>query len=225
MRLLLVEDDADLATAVAGNLRRSGFSVDVAGSTEEAEDALGVQKYAVVLLDLGLPDGDGLELLERMRRRTVSVPVLILTARDRVADRVAGLEAGADDYLVKPFAHEELVARIRALLRRPRDDLGREVRLGDLRYLPGTGEFFVGDEPLILPRREKMLLEVLLRRAGRVVVRAALEEALWDFAEEIESNTLESHVSRLRRRLDRAGARVRIHTVRGVGYMLRADES
>ncbi len=225
MRLLLVEDDPDLAAAVAGNLRRSGFSVDVAGSTEEAEDALGVQEYAVVLLDLGLPDGDGLELLERMRRRAVSVPVLILTARDRVADRVAGLEAGADDYLVKPFAHEELVARIRALLRRPRDDLGREVRLGDLRYLPGTGEFFVGDEPLILPRREKMLLEVLLRRAGRVVVRAALEEALWDFAEEIESNTLESHVSRLRRRLDRAGARVRIHTVRGVGYMLRADES
>ena len=225
MRLLLVEDDPDLAAAVAANLRRSGFSVDVAAGAEEAEDALAAQDYAVVLLDLGLPDGDGLELLARMRRRTISVPVLILTARDRVADRVAGLEAGADDYLVKPFAHEELVARIRALLRRPRDDLGRECRVGALRYLPGSGDFFVGDEPLVLPRREKMLLEALVRRAGRVVVRATLEDALWDFAEEIESNTLESHVSRLRRRLERAGAGVRIHTVRGVGYMLRASES
>jgi DNA-binding response OmpR family regulator len=175
------------------------------------------------LLDLGLPDGDGLTLVDNLRRSRSALPILVLTARDAVADRVAGLEAGADDYLVKPFAHVELVARIRALLRRPGRDLGAAVEVGKLRFEPATGHVEVDGRTLVLPRRERMLLEALLRRLGRVVTRRVLEEALWSLEEEIESNTLESHVSRLRRRLQEAEARVRIRTIRGVGYMLEGE--
>ncbi len=222
MRLLLVEDDLDLADAVSHNLRRSGFLVDHAEDGDGASAALAAQSYDVMVLDLGLPDRDGLELLRELRRRRSGLPVLVLTARDAVSDRVAGLEAGADDYLVKPFAHEELVARLRALLRRPKAELGEEVRLGRISYLPALGSFRVGEEPFLLPRREHLLLETLIRHAERVVTRAALEEALWGFGEEIESNSLESHISRLRRRLREARAEVEIHTLRGVGYILRS---
>lgn len=221
MRLLFVEDDPDIADAVRRNLERSGFTVDLAGDLAEAVASLDSQRYELVLLDLGLPDGDGLDLVRRLRRRRDPVPILILTARDAVRERVAGLEAGADDYLVKPFAHEELVARIRALLRRPAQHLGERVEIGNLAWDPGSGTFAVDGEPLGLPRRERLLLEALVRRVGRVAQRATLEEALWGFGEEIESNTLESHVSRLRKRLAGAGARVEIRTFRGLGYMLR----
>lgn len=222
MRLLFVEDDADIADAVRGNLERSGFAVDLAYDLAEAIAATESQKYDLVLLDLGLPDGDGLALVHRLRRRRNSVPILILTARDAVSDRVSGLESGADDYLVKPFAHAELVARIRALLRRPAQHLGDRITVGRLAYDPGTGTFAVDGQPFELPRRERALLEALVRRAGWVVQRGTLEDALWGFAEEIESNTLESHVSRLRRRLAQADAGVEIRTFRGLGYMLRA---
>ncbi len=221
MRILLVEDDADLADAVRRNLERSGFTVDLARDLADARASVETQDYGVVVLDLTLPDGDGLDLLRGMRRRHDTTPVLILTARDAVEERVCGLEAGADDYLVKPFAHAELVARLRALLRRPRDDLGQEIRVGRLLFRPASGEFLVGEEVLVLPRREHMALELLVRRAGRVVSRAALEEALWGFDEEIESNVLETHISRLRRRLATCDAGVEIRALRGLGYMLR----
>ncbi|HFD17105.1 MAG TPA: response regulator transcription factor [Rhodospirillales bacterium] len=226
MRLLFVEDDPHLASAVTRNLEASGFAVDHVSTRADAEACTGAARYDVMVLDLGLPDGDGLELLRRLRHRRDPLPVLVLTARDAVADRVAGLEAGADDYLVKPFAHEELVARLRALLRRPREDLGDAVRVGNLTYQPSAGTFTVGDgRPLVLPRREQMLLATLMRRAGGVVTRGVLEEAIWDFAQEIESNALESHVSRLRRHLQEAGAGVEIRSIRGVGYLLRAATS
>lgn len=220
MRLLLVEDDPDLGEALVANLARDGFAVDLAADLATAEAALDTAIYDLVLLDLGLPDGDGLELLRRLRRRRSNLPVLVLTARDAVEERVAGLEAGADDYLVKPFAHAELVARIRAVLRRPGRDLGAAIEVGRLLLEPATGHVEVGGRPLLLPRRERMLLEALMRRAGRVVTRRVLEEALWDQDSEIESNTLESHVSRLRKKLAETGAGVQIRTVRGVGYML-----
>lgn len=223
MRLLLVEDDPDLGEALVANLARDGFAVDLARDLQEAADALASGTYDLLLLDLGLPDGDGLTLVDNLRRSRSALPILVLTARDAVADRVAGLEAGADDYLVKPFAHVELVARIRALLRRPGRDLGAAVEVGKLRFEPATGHVEVDGRTLVLPRRERMLLEALLRRLGRVVTRRVLEEALWSLEEEIESNTLESHVSRLRRRLQEAEARVRIRTIRGVGYMLEGE--
>lgn len=220
MRILLIEDDPDLGPAVAANLRRDGFSVDLLGDRASAEAALATTDYVLLLLDLGLPDGDGLELLRRLRRRGSALPVMVLTARDAIEDRVAGLEAGADDYLIKPFAHAELVARIRAVLRRPGRDLGAVIEVGRLKFEPTSGHVEVDGRAVMLPRRERMLLETLLRRAGRVVNRKVLEEALWDQDEEIESNTLESHVSRLRRRLAEAGAGVTIRTLRGVGYLL-----
>ncbi len=220
MRLLLVEDDPDLSEALVANLARDGFAVDLAADAATAEEALATVAYDLMLLDLGLPDGDGLVLLRRLRRRRSSLPILVLTARDTVDDKVAGLEAGADDYLVKPFAHAELVARIRAVLRRPDRDLGATIEIGRLRLEPSSGHVEVDGRTLVLPRRERMLLEVLVRRAGRVVTRRVLEEALWDQDCEIGSNTLESHVSRLRRRLLEADAGVLIRTVRGVGYML-----
>lgn len=223
MRILLVEDDPDLGPAVAANLARDGFAVDLVTDRASAEAALAATQYAVLLLDLGLPDGDGLELLRRLRRERVGLPTLVLTARDSVDERVEGLEAGADDYLVKPFAHAELVARIRAVLRRPGRDLDPVIRIGKLSFEPASGHLEVDGRVIVLPRRERMLLEALVRRAGRVVTRKVLEEALWDQDAEIESNTLESHVSRLRRRLAEAGAGVSIRTLRGVGYLLESD--
>lgn len=223
MRLLLVEDDPDLGEAVRGNLERSGFTADLVDSAGDAEAALAATAYAALLLDLGLPDADGIDLIRSLRVSGNPLPVLVLTARDALDERVRGLEAGADDYILKPFAHPELVARIRAVLRRPGRDLGEAIRVGNLAFHPGSGSVSIDEAPLTVPRRELALLESLMRRNGRVVTRATLEDELWGFADEVESNTLESHVSRLRKRLAEAGARVRIHTVRGVGYMLAPD--
>jgi DNA-binding response OmpR family regulator len=223
MRLLLVEDDPDLGEAVRVNLERSGFTADLVTGVGDAKAALATTRYAALLLDLGLPDGDGIDLIRARRGGGDPLPILVLTARDALDARVRGLEAGADDYILKPFAHAELVARIRAVLRRPGEDLGLAIRVGNLAFHPGSGGVSVETAPLTVPRRELALLESLIRRHGRVVMRTTLEDELWGFADEVESNTLESHVSRLRKRLIEAGATVRIHTVRGVGYMLAPD--
>lgn len=223
MRLLIVEDEEDLAELMKANLRRAGFAVDVAGTADDAGAALAAQTYDAVLLDLGLPDDDGLAVLSDLRNRRDATPVIIVTARDRVAERVRGLNAGADDYLVKPFAHEELLARINAVLRRPGGALGAKLDLAGLTFDTASREATVNGAPLVIPRRESAVLETLLRRAGRVVARDALESAVYAFGEEVESNALEAHVSRLRRRLADAGAGVRIHVVRGVGYLIQAE--
>ena len=220
MRLLVVEDNTELASLIADGLHRAGFGVD---RVEQADDAISAWRavpYDAVVLDLGLPDRDGTSVLRTARQSGRTTPVLILTARDAVEDRVAGLNAGADDYLVKPFDMTELVARLRALLRRPGAALGTVLELGNISLDTIGQEARIGGLACALARRELALLENLMRRAGHVVPRDLLGESLYAFGEEIASNALEVHVHRLRRKLAEAGAAPEIHTVRGVGYIM-----
>ena len=219
MRVLLVEDHPPLAEAVSDALRRAGFAVDHAATAQEARELAGLADPALVLLDLGLPDGDGLRLLPILRQGG-RVPVIVLTARDRLGDRLAGLDGGADDYIVKPVEMPELVARARAVLRRPGPRADRILRLGPLSLDTAARSVTVGDVPLVLGRRELGVLEQLMRGAGRVVSRQALDEAIYALDDEVTPNALEAAVSRLRRALDAAGCAVPIVTVRGVGWML-----
>ena len=225
MRILLVEDNVRLAESVRLGLEKDGFVVDCFGTVEDADAALRSTPYDSVVLDLGLPDGDGLEVLKKLRSRKNTTPVLILTARDGVSDRVQGLNAGADDYLLKPFALEELVARIRALLRRPGGALGLTLTAGNLSFDSSSREVRVSDMPISISRREMGVLEQLLRRFNRVVPKDVIEEKLYGFDDEVTSNSVEVHISRLRKRLSGAGATVKIHTLRGVGYILSEDEA
>ncbi|MAM76075.1 response regulator transcription factor [Tistrella mobilis] len=224
MRVLLVEDDDRLSEGVVMGLTGAGFAVDRVEDGEGAEAALAVTSFDVVVLDLGLPDVDGLELVRRWRGRSIAVPVLILTARDGVQDRVAGLDGGADDYLPKPFAMPELVARVRALMRRPGGALGLAITCGDLTFDTVGRETRVGGRLVALGRRETALLEVLLRRQGRVVPKDSAEAAVYGFDDAASANTLEVLVHRLRKRLEGAGSAVRIHTLRGLGYLLDGGE-
>jgi DNA-binding response OmpR family regulator len=219
MRLLLVEDNARLAGFVSQGLNAAGFTVDTVGLADEALAALATTRYDACVLDLGLPDADGLSILKSLRGRREQTPVLILTARDGVADRIAGLNLGADDYVLKPFALEELVARVKALLRRPGAALGVVLELGDVTLDTAARAVAVGGKPVVLSRLELMLLEELLRRAGRVVARAIIEDSLHGFSDTVTPNSLEALVSRLRKKLVAAGANIEIHTVRGVGYL------
>lgn len=220
MRLLLVEDNVSLVQLVSKGLENAGFEVDRAGSLAESFDFLTSVSYAAIVLDLGLPDGDGAAVLRRLRERGDSTPVLVLTARGTLEDRVTGLHDGADDYLVKPFALEELVARIHALLRRPGDFLGRLRRAGNVAFDAVARQVYVNDRPRILSARETALLELLIGRAGRVVTKAYAEANLFGQSEELRSNAIEVYVHRLRKQLAEFGATVEIHTVRGVGYLL-----
>jgi len=217
MRLLLLEDDPMIGEAIRAGLKRDGFAVDWVRAADAAQHALDSEPFELLLLDLGLPGGDGLELLEALRGRGSTLPVLIITARDALADRVAGLDAGADDYLVKPFDLDELAARIRALLRRRS---GRsEPRLEHLGVAlePATHRVTRDGVEVALSPREFALLELLLERPGAILSRSQLEERLYGWGEEIESNAVEVHIHGLRRKL---GAQF-IRTVRGVGYRVR----
>ncbi|TCS62080.1 response regulator [Varunaivibrio sulfuroxidans] len=220
MRVLLVEDNLRLAASVQKGLEREGFTVDALGTMADAEAALNAATFDVVALDLGLPDGDGIDLLLQMRAKGDSTPVLILTARDGVGDRVRGLNSGGDDYLLKPFAMEEVVARMRALLRRPGGALGLTLHAGNLFFDTTAREVRVDTRTIGISRREMGVLEQLMRRAGRVVPKDVLEEKLYGFEDDVSSNSVEAHISRLRKRLNNAGASVSIHTLRGVGYLL-----
>lgn len=225
MRILLVEDSERLAEFLVKGLSNSHFAVDHVLTGEDALAAVSATHFDAIVLDLGLPDQDGLSVLQQMRDRSCLSPVLILTARDQVADRVNGLNVGADDYLTKPFAMEELVARLKALLRRPGGAMGTILNLGDLSFDTTGPQAKVKEVPLHLSRRELALLEILLRRANKVISRRMLEDSIYTFGEEIESNALEANVSRLRRKLAQAKARIDIHTVRGVGYMALESEA
>ncbi|HEV2079695.1 MAG TPA: response regulator transcription factor [Allosphingosinicella sp.] len=223
MRILLVEDEPELRTTLAARLTADGFVVDQFGTLGAAIEAVMAAQYNAVLLDRRLPDGDGLSLLPVLRTRPSRPPVIILSALDDIPDRVDGLDAGAEDYLIKPFAFEELVARLRVMLRRSGSaDAAPFVSVGRLQYDLASREPKVSGQPLTLPRRELAIMDALIRRAGRVVMREHLQDQVYGFDEEISSNALEAHISRLRKRLADAGAGVVLHGVRGVGYMLRA---
>jgi DNA-binding response OmpR family regulator len=220
VRLLIIEDEARIAEILRSALSRSGFAVDAVGLCEDARASLAVNPYDAVILDLGLPDGDGLTLLRDMRAQGNAVPVLVLTARDAVEHRVAGLDTGADDYLIKPFAMSEVTARIKALLRRPEGALGTLLKAGNIAFDTIGRDLRIGETVLVLPRRESAILEHLMRRAGRVVPKTVLEEKLYGIDDELGSNAIPVHVHHLRRKLMDRGATVEIHTVRGVGYLL-----
>jgi len=220
MRLLVVEDERELAALMRQSLERGGFAVDCASDLSGAEDHLGLLEYDAMVLDRGLPDGEGLSLLRRLRARGSALPVLVLTARDGPDDRVAGLDAGADDYLIKPFHMPELIARLRALLRRPGAVLGVRLSLGNLELDTTSRQVRVNGQDIGLSVRETTMLELLLRRQGDVVTRESLEQGLYSFDAQLGSNAMEVLVHRLRRKLADAAASLSVHTVRGVGYLL-----
>jgi two-component system response regulator QseB len=216
MRILLVEDDSMIGDSVRLGLRRDGLAVDWVPDARQAEAALAIEPYAVLLLDLGLPGKSGLDLLRDLRRAGNTIPVLVLTARDAVADRVQGLDAGADDYLVKPFDLDEVAARIRALSRRNRGRAEPLVEHAGVTLNPATRETLFQGRELVLSAKEFAVLQALLEHPGMALSRTQLEERLYGWGEEVASNAVEVHVHRLRRKLGLDF----IRTVRGVGYMV-----
>jgi two-component system response regulator QseB len=218
MRLLVIEDDAMIGERLQKSLRKSGHAVDWLRDGAQADGALQTHTFDMILLDLGLPKRSGIEILQRLRARGNQVPVIILTARDAVQNRIEGLDSGADDYLVKPFALDELEARIRAVERRHQGRASSLLTFGQLTCNPTAREVRFGDEPVVLSGREYQVLYLLMRRAGAIVARREIEESLYDWGDAVESNTIEVHVHRLRQKLD---SRI-IRTVRGLGYQLVA---
>lgn len=223
MRLLLVEDTQDVAEAIVASFARRGDAIDHAATVAAARDALAVQGYDVVILDINLPDGEGTGLLREMRRDRDVTPVLMLTARIDVEDRVSALDGGADDYLVKPFDLRELEARVRALARRKASERGGVITFGDLSFDPSGLTAMVDGISLALSQREFSLLEALLANRGRVMPKERIFERMFSFGdEEVGLNAIEIYVSRLRRKLE--GSRVSIRTLRGLGYQIVADD-
>ena len=224
MRVLLIEDDRKAAKLVARGLQEEGFVVDVAASGEEGEEHATLNEYDVIVLDWLLPTKDGIAVCRALRARDVSTPILMLTARDSVADRVDGLGSGADDYLTKPFGFAELVARIRALLRRSRLVRAAVLRVADLTLEPATRRVTRGGTSITLTSKEYAILEVLMRSAGEIVSRTRLVEHVWDEASEVIDNVVDVHVSHLRKKIERSEGVSLIHTVRGFGYRLGPPE-
>jgi DNA-binding response OmpR family regulator len=219
MRLLLVEDDAQIADSLARGLRRGGDTVDVHGNGRDADAALRGAGYDLMILDLGLPDRDGTAVLSELRGRDDHTPVLVLTARDELSDRVRALDLGADDYLTKPFEFAELQARIRAIARRAIARAGGDIGVGSLRFNQVQRQAYADDAPLDLPPRELAVLEVLLLRRGRVVSKAQIQQHLCDWDQELTEGAIELYVHRVRKKLEGTG--VTLRTVRGLGYLLQ----
>lgn len=221
MRLLVIEDNAKLSELIAQGLAKAGFDSDCVAGVRSAQEALLNNRYAALIVDLGLPDGDGRTLVSGLRNGGDSTPVLMLTARGSLNDKVSGLESGADDYLVKPFAFEELTARLRALLRRSGDFLGNVLKAGNVQLDTVARQVFVDDKPREFSAREIALLEILMRRPGLVIPKRLVEDHLFGLSEDVRSNAVEVYVHRLRKQFEGAKATVEVHTVRGVGYILR----
>jgi two-component system OmpR family response regulator len=220
---LVVEDDVRMAAAIRRGLRFEGLVVDVAADGEAALRTVGVVDYDAIVLDVMMPGLDGFETCERLRRDGVWVPVLMLTARDAVEDRVRGLDGGADDYLTKPFSLAELTARLRALVRRGPSERPAVLEVGELQLDPSTREVWRGDAEIHLSTREFALLETFMRRPGHVLTQTQLLEAAWDLGYEQRSNVVEVYVRYLRQKIDRPFGVSSIETVRGAGYRLRKD--
>ncbi len=220
MRVLLVEDDGVLGAGVASGLKQAGIGVDWARNCGQGRLAIATSKYEAIILDLGLPDESGLLLLREVRASTNPIPVLILTARDTLQDKLSGFSQGADDYLVKPFELDELIARIRALLRRLHGRAGSKIRYGNIELDPEARTVMVDKAYIDLPQREFSLLEDLLENQGRVLSRVQLEQSLYGWNAELESNAIEVHVHHLRKRFGQD----LIKTIRGVGYMIKKAE-
>ena len=225
MRLLLVEDNDELAQLLTQGLRAEGYDIDLLTTAAEARAAVTTTRYAALVLDLGLPDEDGLAVLRELRQRKDPLPVLVLTARGGLQDRVTGLRSGADDYLVKPFALEELVARLEALLRRPGQLLGRSLQMANLAFDTESRQAFIDNQPQVLSARETAVLELLMRRKDRVVSKKLVEDHIFGLSGEVASNAVEVYVHRLRKQLSERGARVQIHTIRGVGYLIAEEKA
>jgi DNA-binding response OmpR family regulator len=219
MRVLVIEDDRKAAKLLAKGLQEEGFVVDVSATGEEGEAQASVNDYDVIVLDWLLPGKDGIAVCRELRAHGVSTPILMLTARDGLADRINGLTVGADDYLTKPFAFAELLARIRALLRRSRLAQPTVIRIADLTIDPATRRVTRAGVPVTLTAREYAILEVLARSGGEIVSRTRLVERVWDEASDVLDNLVDAHVSHLRKKIDRGGVPL-IHTVRGFGYRL-----
>jgi DNA-binding response OmpR family regulator len=224
MRLLIIEDNKQLAELLVKGLRAAGYDTDVLATAAEAHAALLTVSYAGLILDLGLPDGDGLAVLRELRHRKDPLPVLVLTARGGLEDRVAGLRSGADDYLVKPFAFEELVARLEAQLRRSGQMLGNLIRIANLEFDSRNKQAIIDDQPQVLSARETAVLELLMRVKGRVVSKKQVEDHIFGMSGDVASNAVEVYVHRLRKQLAEKGAKVTIHTIRGVGYLIAEEK-
>jgi len=222
MRLLVVEDEPKLAALVARGLREEGYAVDVAGRGEDALWMAQAAQYDAILLDVMLPGADGFEVCRRLRDERIWSPILMLTARDAVDDRVAGLDAGADDYLPKPFAFDELLARVRSLVRRAPKERPTVLEVGSLRLDPASHRAWRGEVELDLSPKELALLEVFMRRPGQVLTQTQLLDAAWDIAFERRSNVVAVYIRYLRDKIDRPFACTSLETIRGVGYRLRA---
>jgi DNA-binding response OmpR family regulator len=223
MRLLLVEDNVRLSGAITESLRKAGLETDAVAEGEEALALLKHQPYDAVILDLGLPDMDGMKVLEALRNDKNAVPVLILTARDALSDKIAGLNSGADDYVVKPFETDELVARIRALLRRPQQATGKVTVLNNLSFDTISRYATIEDKILDLTRREVDLLEQLILSADKVVTKKSIEQRIYSYGEMGSANSVEVLAHRLRKKLAASGANIQIHTLKGIGYMMTGE--
>ena len=220
MRVLVVEDDSRLARVLEKGLREAAYAVDVVGTGKAAVYEGSVIPYDAIVLDVGIPEPNGFEVARRLRAKGVASRILMLTARDTVTDRIEGLDSGADDYLTKPFAFDELLARLRALMRRTGEVLPSELRLGDLRLDTRRRRAWVAGVDVPLTTKEYTLLEYMARNAGKVIGRAEISDHVWDEAYDPASNLIEVYMNRLRRKLDRGRDRPLIHTRRGAGYVL-----
>ena len=223
MRVLIVDDEQKLSALIARALREEGHAADTAASGTDALWMAAAVPYDAIVLDVMMPEPDGFEVLRRLREASNWTPVLLLTARDAVADRVGGLDAGADDYLTKPFSFDELLARLRAIARRSPIERPTVIEVGDLRLDPAARRAWRGDQELHLSAREFTILEIFMRRPGQAVTRLQLLEGAWDMAFESRSNITDVYIRYLREKIDRPFGRESIETVRGVGYRLRTD--
>jgi DNA-binding response OmpR family regulator len=223
MRLLLIEDEKELADALAAALGKQGIVIDHTMRLADACELTHQNIYDVILLDRRLPDGEGLNFIPKLRRAGVATPVIVLTARNEPMERIEGLDGGADDYLGKPFLVAELLARLRAVLRRPANLVEPRITVGRLVIDPLHLNVTIGATPFDLPRRELLVLLALARRKDKTVLRSTLEAAVYNYEEEIQSNALDAHISRLRKRLVDASAGLAVHNIRGVGYLLREE--